>query len=220
MRSYLLIACLTTLVTVPRAAADKREQIAAELDRVQNRIRKLESQTREVPQELQNMESELREAMEEMEVRDFIGTKALNMLDQISKNQTDRLRRMRDRNEDEFFEVIVELVPWLEEMEEMQREDPEMFDLERKSHDLHFTCEQLADKAREAKPEARKRIKADLRQRITELFELRLKMRDLQIKRLETELAEVRRQVENMGNKQQEMIDRRMDQLLNTDDDW
>jgi hypothetical protein len=100
----------------------------------------------------------------------------------------------------------------------MRQVDPEMAELVEQDQELERETYQLADLIRRASAEKRKEIRASLEAVINEHFEVRQNRRKLELERLEAELTRLRESIETRTKARQEIVDRRVAEVLGEDE--
>jgi hypothetical protein len=104
--------------------------------------------------------------------------------------------------------------------EAMRREaDPEMFELEESDRRLDHESHELAEHYRHA-PEgpAREEIRGKLQEVVARHFKVRQERRELEVKRLQTQLERLREALERRSKDSGAIIDHRISQLLGEED--
>lgn len=210
-----------------REVQEEREYIREKLRDLREIIERHEREGEEPPDELvedvEALEDELKELEEfegEREGKEGEMERALDLLSELNPPEAERLRMLREEKSERFHEVMRDLLPRLHELQELRREDPEMFEHEIRSHRLQFACDQLAERVRRARGEERAEAVEMLRNELRELFQVRLALRKLQIARIERELEELRSQVDKMSSQSEPMIERRLQVLIGGDEEW
>jgi len=100
----------------------------------------------------------------------------------------------------------------------IDRNDPEMVKLYQQEGELDRQTRQLAGEFREAPADKKDEIKKKLQETVAQHFEVRQQRRALELKRLEAELTRLRESMENRNKEKQQIIDRRVSELLGQDD--
>lgn len=97
--------------------------------------------------------------------------------------------------------------------------DPEMQELDRTEGEVMQQCAELAMKFRQTPKAEREALKKQLAEVVNRHFDLRQKRRDLQLKRLEEELQRLREASERRTKAREEIVNRRIAELLGEQDD-
>ena len=100
----------------------------------------------------------------------------------------------------------------------MERGDPEMFKLFQQEAELDRETRQLAGEFREAPTDKKDEVKKKLQETVAKHFEVRQQRRAMELKRLETELTRLRDSIEKRNQEKQQIIDRRVSELLGQED--
>jgi hypothetical protein len=214
-----------------RARMIRHRESEAELEKlrmvhreVKEEIEGFEADGRKPPAELERKESELLALIRRLESgRPPIppDEQVLKALKELNPPEAEDLAKLQEAEPREFREIVERLLPWIEEMKDLQQRDPKLFELEKTSHQINFACERLAEDARRAKGEKRDVLAETLRGKLSELFGVRIDIRKYHIQQLEKELKELRAQVEKMTSQADSMIDRRLQRMLFTgEEEW
>lgn len=95
----------------------------------------------------------------------------------------------------------------------MRQQDPEMFALVSQDEQLEQQTAELADQVRRASGEQRDKLKTQLRDLVNKHFEIRQQRRELQLKRMETELARLREAIKERNEVRESIIQQRLTEL-------
>jgi hypothetical protein len=101
----------------------------------------------------------------------------------------------------------------------LEQNDPEMYKLLQADSNLDRQSQELAIQYRQAPKDQREAIKQKLETSVTEHFEARQQRRLLELKRLEEELKRLRDSIDKRKESQQQIIDRRVSELLGLQDE-
>ncbi len=216
------VVCAVVMVSVAVADPHERMRIEERLHEIHREARSHQMRDMELPAELREEAERLEGMLRRMERAEHEPEvqRALGFLERLHKPHADALRALRAEDEDEFYEQIEELAPWLEEMHEMREHEPEMFEIELRAHRLEFDAEALADQARKASGPEHERLSGELHGKLRELFAVRLEIRTRQLGELEEEITELRNQVSRMEQRSEELIKQRLNAMLLGDEDW
>lgn len=111
-------------------------------------------------------------------------------------------------------------MPAPERMEALRQMDPEMYELVTKDMELERRSHEMARRARlTSKEEDRERAREQLLKLAREHFEVRQQRRELHLERLEQEIKHLRESHEKRAKMQDEVIERRVNELLGKRDD-
>lgn len=105
------------------------------------------------------------------------------------------------------------------ELDHLREHDPEMYELEKADRDLEKQTFDLAQAIRQAPADKREALKADLGKLVQAHFDVRQQRRKLQLKRLEEELQRLRESIEGREQESDQIIDRRIGELIGEEDD-
>jgi hypothetical protein len=99
--------------------------------------------------------------------------------------------------------------------------DPETRALEEKEQKIADDVQKIVDQYKSATDKAeRAKLKKQLEELSGQQFDVRQQRRELEVKRLETELARIHESIQKRNENREKIIDRRILQLLEEDDDW
>ena len=101
----------------------------------------------------------------------------------------------------------------------LEKKDPELFKVLRTEMDLERQTRDAVRDYREADSAKREEIKKQVEKLVTQQFEVRQQRRQLELKRFETELQSVRDAIERRNKNRQQIIERRVAELLGQDED-
>ena len=97
--------------------------------------------------------------------------------------------------------------------------DPETEALNRKEMDLERECAELASRLRRAAKDERETLKKQLTEAVNRHFDVRQERRELQLKHLEDELKRLREANQKRLEAREELVKRRLADLMGQDDD-
>jgi hypothetical protein len=108
------------------------------------------------------------------------------------------------------------LAPQMRHLMELMQTNPERASLEAREFRLQAQIRRLAMQyGRSSDDTARKKIAGELRERVGEAFDCQAQIRQLQIREFEARLSELRARVEETRGSRDQIIDRRVDTILN-----
>jgi hypothetical protein len=97
--------------------------------------------------------------------------------------------------------------------------DPEMYKAAKADGDLDRLTRELAMQYRQAPPDGRQRVKKDVEKAVTQQFEVRQQRRVLELKRLESELQRLHTALDARVKARDQLIQKRVSDLLGRDDE-
>jgi hypothetical protein len=129
-----------------------------------------------------------------------------------------RLQKLRETSPEEFRQALHEKLTQ-EKMRFRSRGDrhgpppmnPEIMRIEKETMDISMTYRQAADATQ------KEQLQKDLRQKLEILFDLREKERQEHIRRIETDLANLKKSVDQRQSNRQQIIDRHLQELTEGD---
>jgi hypothetical protein len=102
--------------------------------------------------------------------------------------------------------------------EALERYDPELYELLKQDQELERQTADLSMQYRRAPEEERTALKTQLGELVQQHFDVRQERRRLQLKRLEDELKALRTAIEKRDEARDDVIDRRLLELLGQED--
>jgi len=202
---------------------EEAEEILDELEAITGEIEALRRGRERVPVELTHEAAQLLDEIEvllreEEALRPMV---ARRWMEAFSPVHLERMERVRRREPAHYERILQDVLPHLLEMQRLRLEHPERFALERVSFQLNLECEHLANRLRWVRgTEERDEVIGQLRDKLRELFRVRLEMREMEIRRLERELEELRGHVKRMREDAEGMVDRRLNSLISEGERW
>jgi hypothetical protein len=100
----------------------------------------------------------------------------------------------------------------------MRQNDPEMEKLMQTDFNLDRESRELAGHYRQASKDTQEEIKKKLKEVVAKQFEARQERRTLELKRLEDEIKRIRESIDKKNSGKQQIVDRRVNELLGEDD--
>ncbi len=205
-----------------RRVEEEVEGLLKELEELSHEIEEKRGEDEPAPPEMigeyEHILRELRGMLKDEEyLRPLV---ALRWMQAFSPLHVERLKRARRENPEHFEVVLEDVLPHLFEMQHLRLAHPKRYDLERESFRLNGECENLAERVRRVGPEEQEAIARELRDRLGELFRIRLEIREMEIRRLEEELSELRRHVKQMREDAEGMVERRLQRMIGEGEHW
>jgi len=109
--------------------------------------------------------------------------------------------------------------PPLFEMQRLEQDDPEMYQLLVEDNRLDREASAVARRVREAKSTDREKLRADLAVVVNKHFDVRQQRRELSLKRMEEELRRLREAMESRAKGRDEIVQKRLTELVGADKD-
>ena len=104
-------------------------------------------------------------------------------------------------------------------MEQIQTRDPEMFKLMKEDMELTQQTHAQSQEYRRADKDEKAKIKEKLADLVGKHFEVRQKMRSLEVKRLEENLKQLREKVEQRSKNRKSIVEKRLAELVGPEED-
>lgn len=140
--------------------------------------------------------------------------RTLELLRDVNPPMFERLRRLRERNPEEFREAVRRVGPRLAEFDRESRAHPDMWRLRVQMFRLERDARDLARQVAAGGVEPDEDATARLRRMVGEQFDLRLRMRDQEIQDLTDRVARIRTQMETARVDREELVATRTRELV------
>ena len=147
----------------------------------------------------------------------------LEVLEEANPQMAHRLEDLREQDEAEFRQAVAEVassrrIRWLMMQ---KRFDPKGFKLRANEFRLQHRMDHVKDRLGAAEPnsEEAERLKGDLRALLSEAFEVRQKLREHELERLERRIDHLRSELEEKRRRKEKLLDRRFEEILHDPDD-
>ena len=149
---------------------------------------------------------------------------ALEVLKKIDPEKAEELRQAIEENPERVGKEINEKFPHLSRFMSWRKYDPEGFDLRVEDMALSRQTHECAKRLREALDKGDDEIAAieevQLRELVTEHFDIRQQIREHDLVKLKEKIAELLEQLEDRLNKRESIIDERIEELIKGEDDY
>ena len=141
-------------------------------------------------------------------------------VEQHMPHMLQRLNRLRAVEPDEYHEHLREIAHHIAGYREMQEVAPEIAKALLRSRQVEQECHALAERIHETDDEReRGELTTRLRAMLEEVFDLRLKRPELQIRRMEREIEEIRAAIEKRKENREAIVERRLQEMVGREDD-
>jgi hypothetical protein len=105
-----------------------------------------------------------------------------------------------------------------EDPESLQRNDPELFKAIREDREMEHLTRALADQYRRAGKDEQAKIKENLTEMVIKHFEVRQQLRNLEVKRLEQQLKQLRDKIDQRVKNRKDIVQKRIIELTGPDE--
>jgi hypothetical protein len=105
-----------------------------------------------------------------------------------------------------------------EDFESLKTKDPELFKAIQEDRDLERQTRDQADQYRRANKDQQAKIKANLAEIVNKHFEVRQQLRNLEVKRLEQQLKQLRDKIDQRSKNRKEIVEKRITELTGADE--
>ena len=243
--SLALLLCPTAQAHESRPDRTNRKQwTQQEIEKLNRKRQNLQDRMRELQERLEDAESDEQRAKIEMEMDRVqyelhetgagrvppgkINEAKLNrMREELMKflqeelpEAARNLKALVELHPDEGREVTLDLYHRTRDMRKMEAHAPEFYEikLDELGHDvkIRLLSYRLTRKGHEGD---REKLKVDLRKALSELFDVRVKMRELEVQELEKRIEEVRGRLRKQKANKTKIIDRRLKEMSGEEED-
>lgn len=152
----------------------------------------------------ERMEEPAPSESEEREVLDFVRGHDEQMAERLTHLRQEKPEMFRRR----FREIL-----------RMYR-DPEIRERFVKQHQTRREIRRLARDYREAKGKDKEAVKAKLEKALSDVFDLDLGNKELQIKKMQEQIAALKEKIAKRRAKKGELVRKRLDRMTGEDEDW
>ena len=143
---------------------------------------------------------------------------AMEVLEDINPKLAERLKDTKD-NPERAQAMLRHLWPRIHKLMETKKSDPELYEWRVKDMKIGLECQKLQRQFQEASKggdrDRVKEIRSQIAEKVEEHFDVRQKMRELELERLERRLAEARKQLEKRAANRKELVEKRVGDLTN-----
>lgn len=133
---------------------------------------------------------------------------------QLNKELLEKLEQIKQKNQSKYQTLLKEAYFKNNRFPYWERRNKEQFERQQKILELEIQSESLALDYKDSKENKKQSIKKELQEVLNDLFELREKDRKEDVARLEKELQELKESLQIRANKKNEIIERRIEELL------
>ncbi len=148
---------------------------------------------------------------------DIQGERILRYLEENRPEVFEKLTRLKERSPEEYQRGLRRFggrIRGKRFLEDLKREDPERYEKVARIKALERESRQLAGKYREINdPEEKETIKADLKDLLSKLFDLRQEEREVEMKRLERKLERLQEDIVRRRENKELIVNRRLKEM-------
>lgn len=145
---------------------------------------------------------------------------AMRVLRHVDADEADRLAGLREQHPDRFEPALRQWFPRLELFLAVRRYDPQMYELRvedfRLAHQSRSVARQLLE-ARKNDRRQERELQRQLEKLVAEHFDIRQKMRERELTRLEERIERLREQLEDRADERRDLIEQRISELTQQD---
>lgn len=180
-------------------------------------IKQLQETSRREREQQQKELQHQHQLLQMMYEKDVTPEQEQEMLERIKRENPDEVEELmllKKEHPLKFKQFLIQRQHEFERLEELKKMDPVRYEQKKKEHALERRSHQLADKFRESNDEKEQaKIKHDLSAVLGELFDLREKDREEEIKFLGKKLEHLKSVLVERKQQKKEIVDRRLQEL-------
>ena len=143
--------------------------------------------------------------------------RAMQVLKDINPEAAERLEQLWERSPQRAQGMLHRFGPRIYELLRLKESDPELYKWSVKDMKIGLACDKLARQYREATKagdkDRIKEIRTQIADQVEEHFEVRQKMGEVKLERLERRLAEARKRLEKRAATRDDLIEKRIGEL-------
>ncbi|MFQ5769319.1 MAG: hypothetical protein ACE5HX_02200 [bacterium] len=144
---------------------------------------------------------------------------ALEFLEENAPFRLNRIGKLKQFRPEQYHRILLEVMERQRMLAHLELEDPERAELIKKQIKLENKTEELGHDFRISEDEAEKaNLEKELKRALSELFDLRELDKQREIERLEKQLQELKNMVKKRKGHREEIIQKRLDQMLGKED--
>lgn len=145
-----------------------------------------------------------------------------DLLKNVKEDLKKELKQIKNINKNRYFDLLRQSQFKNLAFPFIGKRDKEVYEREKKIFELEVKSESLAAKYDAANTTEKEKIKTELKQQLSELFNQKEVLRKQEVAQLEQELKELKQSLQIRMQNKSEIINRRMQELLNEEDylDW
>jgi len=182
------------------------------------KIRQLEEtllREREMRQRDFQQQEQLLHMMYEKDISPEQEKELLETIKKENPEEVKELMLLKKENPIEFRKILIQRQYEIQRLSELKERDPERYEYKKKQQALERQSRQLVKKYRIGKDEkAKAKIKKELSSVLSQLFDLREKDREEEIKHLTEKLDHLKSVLAERKKKKQEIVERRVQEML------
>ncbi|MBN2090581.1 hypothetical protein JW964_13300 [candidate division KSB1 bacterium] len=131
-------------------------------------------------------------------------------------DELDNLLNLKNKNPKKYERRLIKFWQEIRHELRLKKEDQQRYKQIRYQHELDHRCENLAEEYRKTRDKSRQtEIRNELKSKLAELFVLREAEKEAKIAELEREIKQLKEMAALRRQKQDEIIQKRLDEMLN-----
>ena len=139
---------------------------------------------------------------------------ALRYMEKNRPEEFERLTRLKKRNPLMYQGILGRIIRGIHFLEDLKKEDPERYKRVVHIKELEQESRRLAEKYEEIDdPEEKETIKTDLKNLLSDIFDLRQKEREVEIERLRKELERLQEKIIRRRENKETIVNRRLKEM-------
>ena len=146
----------------------------------------------------------------------WVEPRALKFVEMYHPSRLESLKHMKTAQPEEYSRIMLGFWRRTEEINMLQKEDPERHAMEIRQENLDEKTFLLTQTYQAAKDDKEKQnVKSQLEATVNEQFELREQIREIEVKKMEVELQRIREKLKWRKLNKSEIVKQRVRELLN-----
>jgi hypothetical protein len=128
------------------------------------------------------------------------------------------LEKLKEEQGEDYRKVYREFTEQYERMTQLRKENPELLYIQMKVHEVQIQLDMVAAKYKRVEnKDARSKLKVEMKSLLNDLFDLKVKKRELEIISLDKEIDQLRNELQEIRKNKDESIKLKLQQLTQTD---
>jgi len=186
------------------------------------KIKQLEETLKREREQQQKQQQYQEQVLHMMYEKDITPEQEKEILEEIKKENPEEAKELmiiKKEKPIEFKKILIQRQHEIKQLAQLKESDPERYEQKKKQHSLERQSRQLAEKFHTSDNEKEKtKIKNDLADILSELFDLREKDREEEMKQLTQKLEHLKSVLAERKKKKKEIVDRRLQELIGEKD--
>lgn len=152
--------------------------------------------------------------------RRFLPEDAMRRIEKEYPEIYAHLERSKQENPQSFRRDSARLLKELQRIEQVKREDPELYKVEANELRMNLRVHELTQKIRNSRGEEREGMKKELRGVLNEMFDVREGRKALEMQRLERRMKELQQEIQTRRENKDIIVEQHMQRLIGESSAW